>query len=402
MRCCADGGAMDVRAILLVGVPPESSDHAVAIAPDSTETFSGVPLSLLPMLGRPLLHRIAVRMKQAGIESVSVLNAADDSLPMVADAHRADLNWKNVAADQVWRAAEEEFDALVVDGAELVVVVRLGAYAEVEIDPLLQFHLDRRNHTTQVVAGDGPLDFIVLSGSRRNDAAFLLRNKLTKMRVQTQPFHTNGYVNRLRNATDLRRLVLDSFSLKTSIQPAGEQVRPGIWVAAGARVDRSVRLVAPCYVGSAAKVRAGSLITRGSSIEHHCVVDCGTVLEASTLLPLSYLGPGLDLMHSVVGANRIVSVKYAAELEVTDPALVTTVPATSALRTLSDAANLIAFVPRQMFRSLFGERKARVTQVDPECPATNFDPGAVANSVAQDRQPLTSSVAAGMREYGNQ
>ena len=172
---------------------------------------------------------------------------------MAEDARRADLYWKDITAEQVWRAAEDQFDELVHDGAEIVLVIRLGAYAEVEIDPLLQFHLDQRNHTTQVEAGDGPLDFFILSGSRRNDAAFLLRNRLTKMRVQTRPFLTNGYVNRLRSEVDLRRLALDSFSQKTSIAPVGEQVRPGVWVAFGARIDRSVRLVAPCFVGERPK-----------------------------------------------------------------------------------------------------------------------------------------------------
>ncbi|MFL6439363.1 MAG: hypothetical protein ACJ71Q_17445 [Terriglobales bacterium] len=392
---------MDVRAILLTGIPADATSVSAPSA-SAAETFSGVPLSLLPVLGRPLLHRIADGLKQSGVDSVSVLNAADPSLALMAGARRADLNWTDVSPEHVWRAAEEEFDRLVQAGAEIVLVLRLGAYVEVEIDPLLQFHLDQRNHTTQVVAGDGPLDFFVLSGSRRNDAAFLLRSRLTKMRVQTKPFFTDAYVNRLQNAQNLRQLVLDSFALKTSIQPVGEQVRPGVWVGCGARVDRGVRLVAPCYVGASSKIRAGALITRGTSIEHHCIVDCGTVVESSTLLPLSYLGAGLDLMHSVVGTKRIVSVKYSAELAVEDATLVSAVPATSALRTLSHATNLLAFVPRQMIRSIFGQRKLRKSQADVKSPEPTFDPGAVARPVAQDRQSLTSTVVAGMRDYGNQ
>jgi hypothetical protein len=126
------------------------------------------------------------------------------------------------------------------------------------------------------------------------------------------------------------------------------------------------------------------------------------VVESSTLLPLSYVGAGLDLMHSVVGSKRIVSVKYSAELAVEDNTLVSAVPATSALRTLNHAANLVAFVPRQMIRSIFGERKLRKSQADVECPEPSFDPAAVARPVAQDRQSLTSTVVAGMRDYGNQ
>jgi carbonic anhydrase/acetyltransferase-like protein (isoleucine patch superfamily) len=387
---------MDVRAIVITGVLGESPS---SVATDSVEAFSGVPHALLPVLGRPVLHYVADRLKNAGIDSISVLNAADSSLPLIEEAGRSDFRWKNVPAGQVWRAAEEEFDDLVQAGAEMVIVLRLGAYAEVEIDPFLQYHLDQRNHTTQVLATDGPLDFFVLCGSRRNDARFLLRNKLSKMRVQTQPYLTTGYVNRLQSAGDLRRLAVDSFLRKTSIPPQGQQIRPGVWVGEGAKIDRNVRLVAPCYVGPHARVRAGSLITRGSSLEHHTVVDRGTVVEASTLLPLSYLGAGLDLTHSVVGFKRIASVKYSAQLEIEDTSLVSVVPGTSVLRTLNHAVNLVAFLPRQMLAGVFGSRKIRKSQPALDALTTGFDGNAVARTMTQDRQQLTASV---MREYGNQ
>jgi NDP-sugar pyrophosphorylase family protein len=385
---------MDVRAILLIG-NPDPNDTATASA--ERESFSGVPYSLLPVLGKPLLHRFADRLKKAGVDSIAVLNTGECSSSLVEDARRSDLQWKDVLPDQAWREAEGQFDEFVHSGADLVLLVRLGAYAEVEIDPLIQFHLDQRNHVTQVAREDGALDFFVLSSSRRNDAAFLMRNKFAKTRVAAKPFMTRGYVNPLQNAADFRRLVLDSFSLRTSIQPLGEQVRPGIWIGTAARVHRSARLVAPCYIGPYSKVRKGALITRGSSVEHHSVIDCGSVIEASTLLPLSYLGAGLDLTHSILGNKRIVSVKYGAELEVEDNSLVSAVPATSALRTLKDAANLAAFVPRQFIRSLVAGAKAKPAPAKVECPS-GFDAATVSRPSVQEHAALTSSVIARVRE----
>src|SRR5689334_7726623 len=157
---------MDVRAIVLTGCPGEPKDHSGCFI--DSEKFAGVPLVLLPVLGQPVRHRIIDHLQSVGIDSCSVLNAADRALPAFEDAGRADIKWQNVSSNQLWRAAEEEFDEMARGGAELVLLLRLGAYAEVELDPLLQFHLDQRNHTTQVVAADGPLDFFVLSGSRRN------------------------------------------------------------------------------------------------------------------------------------------------------------------------------------------------------------------------------------------
>ncbi|HKT23174.1 MAG TPA: hypothetical protein VJR04_01145 [Terriglobales bacterium] len=385
---------MDVRAILLIGNPDPGEGAASSL---DTESFSGVPFSLLPVLGKPLLHRFADRLKKAGVDSIAVLNTGECSSPLIEDARRSDVKWKDVPAQQAWREAEEQFDEFVHSGADLVLLVRLGPYAEVEIDPLIQFHLDQRSHVTQVAKEDGALDFFVLSSSRRNDAAFLLRNKLAKMRVAAKPFMTHGYVNPLETASDFRRLVLDSFLLKTSVQPAGEQVRPGIWIGTGARVHRTVRLVAPCYVGAYSKVRKGALITRGTSLEHHSIVDCGSVVEASTLLPLSYLGAGLDLTHSIVGNKRIVSVKYGAELEVEDQSLVSAVPSTSALRTLQDAANLATFVPRQFIRSLVAGSKPKPAPAEVECPS-GFDAASVTRPAVQEHPALTSSVIARVRE----
>ena len=385
---------MDVRAILLIGNPDPGEGAASSL---DSESFSGVPFSLLPVLGKPLLHRFADRLKKAGVDSIAVLNTGECSSPLIEDARRSDVKWKDVPAQQAWREAEEQFDEFVHSGADLVLLVRLGPYAEVEIDPLIQFHLDQRSHVTQVAKEDGALDFFVLSSSRRNDAAFLLRNKLAKMRVAAKPFMTHGYVNPLETASDFRRLVLDSFLLKTSVQPAGEQVRPGIWIGTGARVHRTVRLVAPCYVGAYSKVRKGALITRGTSLEHHSIVDCGSVVEASTLLPLSYLGAGLDLTHSIVGNKRIVSVKYGAELEVEDQSLVSAVPSTSALRTLQDAANLATFVPRQFIRSLVAGSKPKPAPAEVECPS-GFDAASVTRPAVQEHPALTSSVIARVRE----
>ena len=385
---------MDLRAVLLIGNPDPAEDAAPAC---ETASFSGVPLSLLPILGKPLLHRVTDRLKKAGVDSIAVLNTSDCSSPLIEDANRSDLKWKNVSAQQAWREAEQQFDDFVQSGADLVLLFRLGPYAEVEIDPLIQFHIDQRNHVTQVANDNGALDIFVLSSSRRNDAAFLLRSKLAKMRVAARPFMTRGYVNNLQNASDFRRLVLDSFQLKNSIQPVGEQVRPGIWVGTGARVHRSARLVAPCYVGPYSKVRNGALITRGTAIEHHSVVDCGSVVEASTLLPLSYLGAGLDLTHSVLGNKRIVSVKYGAELEVEDNSLVSAVPSASALRTLQHAASLATFVPRQFIRSLVAGSKPKAAPAQVECPS-GFDAAAVTRPSVQEHAGLTSTVIARVRE----
>ncbi|HET9741214.1 MAG TPA: hypothetical protein VFQ00_00565 [Terriglobales bacterium] len=384
---------MDVRAILITGVPAELDAGAGS---ESIETFSGTPLVFLPVLGKPVLHRVIERLQRNGIEAITIINGAEES-PFLTDARRSEVKWKDFDASDVWRAAQEEFSDSAQAGAEIVIAMRVGAYAELDVDALLQFHLDQHSHITLVEAEDGPLDIAVLSGSRRNDATFLLRNKLRKLRVSSPAFPMIGYCNRLRSAADLRQLALDSFALRTTIQPDGEQVRPGVWVAPKARIARGVRLVAPCFVGAYTRIRGGALITRGSTIEHHCVIDGGSVVENSTMLPLSYLGKGLDLMHSVVGSKKLESLSHAAQVEIEDSSLISMLPATSGLRTLSHAASLLAFVPRQIVRHAASTKVRKSRAEEPQSAPASFDP-AVACEVAPERP----TAVAGMRRYGNQ
>ena len=105
------------------------------------------------------------------------------------------------------------------------------------------------------------------------------------------------------------------------VQQARE-LKPGIWVGDGARIHRKARIVAPAFIGAYSKIRASALITRGSAIEHHAEVDCGTVVENSTVLPFTYVGAGLDVMHSVVGFRRLAHLVRKVEVEISDAKLV--------------------------------------------------------------------------------
>src|SRR6516225_64814 len=61
-RCCAAVDGMDVRAILLTGVPTESNNGSLDRSANSEEMFAGVPLALIPVLGQSVLHRLAARL----------------------------------------------------------------------------------------------------------------------------------------------------------------------------------------------------------------------------------------------------------------------------------------------------------------------------------------------------
>ncbi|MGH9503231.1 MAG: hypothetical protein ACRD20_10315 [Terriglobales bacterium] len=204
-------------------------------------------------------------------------------------------------------------------GIARVLVIRLGAYAEVDFADLLQFHADTGSAVTRVCDAQGPLDIWVLDavpGTRRG-----LSLDLSSDASLPAVYRTSGYVNRLADAQDLRRLAVDAFSGRCAIRPRGRQIKPGVWIDEGARVHRSARIVAPAYIGQGARVRASALVTRFSNVERRCVVDCGTAIENSSVLPFTRVGRGLDVVHSVIEGERLMNLSRNVAFTIEDPKL---------------------------------------------------------------------------------
>lgn len=396
---------MDVRAIIVVGSATGTQKtldgNGTSFDPLADGTISGIPIPLLPLFGRSSVSRLAERLVENGVDSVSIFSsdqAADQkALP-------PQVCWKkNDSPENIWRAAEDEFAELAQRGAEVVLLVRMGPYIELNLDNLLQFHIDQRSRVTQVCDAAGPLDYFVISSSRRNDAAQLFRTGLTKSRVPVREFYFPTYVNRLEHPKDFRQLAVDSFNLKTSIRPGGKEIRPGIWKEDGARIDRGARVIAPAYIGAGSRIRASALVTRGSAIEHHSLIDCGTAVDNSTVLPYSHMGPGLDLCNSILSVQQITNLRRNVLVKIEDPMLVKAVSQTASVRLLEHTAELFSYLPRQIWRGLSGVESqkpvsiAETTNVDMQ----HYEPPLVGDCARQDSKVFETDLAV-VRRYGNQ
>jgi NDP-sugar pyrophosphorylase family protein len=389
---------MDVRAILVVGTPPDGA------------CVAGQSIGTLDVLGRPLAYHVAEHLRSAGVEEVCALSTAErpSGFYRAADQGKA-VHWIHSSEHDVWRSAEQFFGEYAQSGAELLVVWNLGAYAEVNLDAAVQFHLDQQARITRLHDAEGPLGIFIISASRRNDAAFLFRHQLAGFRQPASEYYFDGYVNRLRGPHDLRQLTLDAFNQKIKIRPAGKEIRPGVWVADGARIERGARILAPAFIGARSKIRSSAVVTRASAIERHTEIDCGTVVEASNVLPFTYLGAGLDVAHAIVGYNRFAHLRRNIEVEVADPKLVGMLSQSPSVRAFKSVASLAKLVPSEFIRGLF-TRPRRQPEIPEavQAPAAAVDSTAVAeckrgrkltDEVAN--QPNFSSNLAVMRRYGN-
>lgn len=372
------------------------------------EEFAGVPTALLDVLGKPVVQHVAERLRRQGVDEVAVIACTSsgpggEALACARAQAPAGVKWQVTEPGEEWRTAEQTFSEYAQDGAEVVLALRLGPYAEIDYDHLVQSHLDSGARVTAAVRDGVEFGVFAISASRRNDAAFLFRHRFTECRVPCTQYPFLGYGNALATAHDLRELARDGLMQRIGLKPAGRELKPGVWAGEGVRIDRGARLLAPSFIGARAVIRASAVITRCSTVERHAEVDCGSVVEDSSVLPFTYVGAGLDLARAVTGFRRVANLKHNVEVEFSDQRLVGMISFHAPVRALASAFSLAAFVPKEFFRSLFGKsRRERPATL----PAAVHTPAAALQSPDLDRSAERSakfpSNLAVARRYGNE
>jgi hypothetical protein len=218
-------------------------------------------------------------------------------------------------------------------------------------------HVDRGTRVSQSSHNGQKLDIFCLSASRRNDAASLFRSQLSRCRSECPLVEDAAYMNPLASARDIRQFAIDILTRRTETCPAGEEVRPGVWMGRKASIEKGARVLAPAFVGAYARVRTGAVVTRCSTVEHHAQVDCGSVVENSSVLPYCYVGAALDLAHSVAGMRQVANLRRDVTVEIPDPKLIGLIAASSGKNLLSSAAEFLTYLPRVAMQGIFAGGK---------------------------------------------
>ena len=313
---------MRVSAVLVINDRPSSTTGAVDdTAPHERREPSRGSITCADILGQSVLDRTIVRLRNSGVQTISVIGGRNlSSLPANRDVEITVVG--NSFAR--WPAAQRTMSQHGRQGSQTVLMIGLGAYMELDVAKAVKFHRAKEAPLTQLEDGQGPLDFWVVDSKWLNTAAngCTLPFRYGEFPGLPVPCRMSGYVNRLAEARDLRRLVLDAFLSRCEIKPPGREVRPGIWVDDGASVHKLTRLVAPIYLGRSTKVGPSAVITRFSNLERDCQVGAGTVVDSTSVLPHTVLGRGLDVSHAVVDGNKFLDVKRNVALQIDDPKLI--------------------------------------------------------------------------------
>ncbi|HEU5401470.1 MAG TPA: hypothetical protein VFU86_08940, partial [Terriglobales bacterium] len=119
---------MDVRAVILVG----------GARSEDSEQLAGIPIGLMDVLGEPILQRVINRLDRFGVSAISVVSHVPASAASLARGSiRPGIRWTDAVNGNFWRSAEAAFNDVAQEGAELVLVIRLGPYAELEFEDVV-------------------------------------------------------------------------------------------------------------------------------------------------------------------------------------------------------------------------------------------------------------------------
>jgi len=359
------------------------------------ERFAGLPLALFDVLGRSVLMRTLDRLRASGVRQVAALSDAE---PLPPPPTAAGCRFSVAPRDCFWSEAWQQFRQLSRQ-AESVFVIRLGAWAEVNYAAMAKQHARLGGAMLRAYSRRGEaLDVLVVSSDGRSEAAALLRGELRDERITAAPHRSSGYVNRLDTPASLRLLTLDALAGEAEIAPMGSEMRPGVWVGRGARIHRGARVIAPAFIGAGCTVHRGVVVTRGSALEHHSEVDCGSVIDNSTLLPYSRIGAGLDVEQAVAGMRVMHSSRLNTTVEIDDPRLVGSTAEPLPRRAMNLLTGIFALLPEALWELVAGAHGQSLPAREAKAKATIGDPALT----PLESQADSCGEMAATRRYGNE
>ena len=288
--------------------------NAIVIVGPESQGELGTPLVCVEVLGRSVIERLIDELRRGDVENISVYRGISES-PSCAEIHSASPI-EFCSTETAWGGAAQRLATCKDSGAEAIVVARVAGYMDFDLKDALQFHSEQGLAVTRAFDDEGPLDLWIVSPAGIKEGVDILS---TQSKVEPARYFVRGYINRLKDPGDLRRLAVDGLTSRCGLRPQGTESRPGVWMDEGAQVHRDARVVAPAFIGRGTRIAEQSLITRCSNIESNSQVDYGTVVEDSSVLANSYVGIGLDVAHSIVDGNNLLNLERGVTMEIADP-----------------------------------------------------------------------------------
>ena len=101
-------------------------------------------------------------------------------------------------------------------------------------------------------------------------------------------------------------------------QIGAREIAPGVWLGLKARADATATLLAPCWIGPHARVRAGATVGPRGFVESDSLIDSHAAVEDATVGNRTYLGGLTHLRESLATGRTLLNWRTGSQTRVTD------------------------------------------------------------------------------------
>ncbi len=317
---------------------------------------SSMPKPLLPVVNRPIMEHVLLLLRRHGYSEVVVTLQFLASLVRnyFGDGEELELSisYATEATPLGTAGSVKNAEELLLDDTFLV--ISGDALTDIDLTDLLRFHREKGALVTVCLTRvPDPLEFGItilredghverflekptwgqVFSDTVNTGIYVMEPEVfsyvapdtpvdwshdvfPRLLAEGKPIYgyvAEGYWEDVGTHESYLRAQADVLLGKVAVEIDGFEVSPGVWIAEGAEVDPSAKLLGPCYIGDYAKVEAGAEIREFSVIGSNVVVKSGAFLHRAVVHDNVFVGPGSNLRACVVGKNT--DVMRAARLE---------------------------------------------------------------------------------------
>lgn len=139
-----------------------------------------------------------------------------------------------------------------------------------------------------------------------SDFAGDLFPKLLAQKAPLCAYVAEGYWNDIGTLEQLKQSHWDWLEGKLRLPVAGTLLSERIWAGNGTRVEPDVELVAPCWIGDNARVRAGARLGPYTVVCPDVEIDVQATISRSIVMNNSFIGEASELRNALVGDGCVI------------------------------------------------------------------------------------------------
>jgi len=103
------------------------------------------------------------------------------------------------------------------------------------------------------------------------------------------------------------------------------QLKPGVWVGRGSRIDNTAQLVGPCWIGRGVHLGENAIVGPNCIVEDETYIDDNAELADAWIGPDTYVGALTQVKDSLAWGNALINWRTNSHITVPDPFLLSSV-----------------------------------------------------------------------------